>query len=156
MVSQWPTERDARLKELWLQTTPVLSAAAIGKLLGVTKSAVVGRVRRTKLPPRLSPIVRGSPRPPRVKQPTPTARVDSWRGSGKSQPPEKLKLLPLPDPGTLVVGVGGSSKHCQFIPGDPAAEQTLYCGEKPVDGRSYCPYHLKACSVKPLPHKERI
>src|SRR5947207_3115517 len=51
----WPAEKDARLIELWADKT--LSASEIGgRMGGLTKNAILGRVHRLRLPPRPSPI----------------------------------------------------------------------------------------------------
>lgn len=69
----WTEERIALLKKLWAEG---YSASRIGKELGVSKNAVVGKAHRIKLPPRPSPIKR---------QPT-------KRAKGKSTPPQPEAL----------------------------------------------------------------
>lgn len=59
-IVTWTDERIEQLRKLWDQG---LSASAIGKQLGVSKNAVVGKAHRLKLPPRPSPIRKGT-RPP--------------------------------------------------------------------------------------------
>src|ERR1700682_1335289 len=44
----WPPERDAALMQLWADRG--LSAAEIGRRLGISKNAVVGRSHRLRLP----------------------------------------------------------------------------------------------------------
>lgn len=55
MALEWTEERIAQLTELWSQD---LSTAEIGKKLGITKNAVVGKAHRLGLPKRQSPIRR--------------------------------------------------------------------------------------------------
>ncbi len=50
---EWTEETIARLRELWEQG---LSTAEIGRTLGFTKNAVVGKAHRLQLPARPSPI----------------------------------------------------------------------------------------------------
>ena len=52
----WNEERIDALKRLW---GAGYSASAIGKMIGVSKNAVVGKAHRLKLPARPSPIKRG-------------------------------------------------------------------------------------------------
>lgn len=52
--STWTPPRDAQLAALWADGT--LSATMIGRRLGITKNAVVGRAHRLRLPSRPSPI----------------------------------------------------------------------------------------------------
>ena len=49
----WTPERDAQLRSLW---DAGISGTDIGKRMGITKSAAIGRVHRLKLKPRVSPI----------------------------------------------------------------------------------------------------
>jgi GcrA cell cycle regulator len=49
----WTAERDAQLRSLW---DAGISGTEIGKRMGITKSAAIGRVHRLKLAPRVSPI----------------------------------------------------------------------------------------------------
>ena len=51
--SPWTDARDAQLRALW---DAGLSGTEIGKHMGITKSAAIGRVHRLKLAPRVSPI----------------------------------------------------------------------------------------------------
>lgn len=55
----WTPERTARLRDLWPDVS--LSAADIGRELGVSKGAVVSKVRRLGLPARSSPLSSASP-----------------------------------------------------------------------------------------------
>lgn len=51
--SPWTPERDAQLRALW---DDGMSGTEIGKRMGVSKSAAIGRAHRLKLAPRVSPI----------------------------------------------------------------------------------------------------
>ena len=59
-IVTWTDDRIDQLRKLWDQG---LSASAIGRQLGVSKNAVVGKAHRLKLPARPSPIRKGA-RPP--------------------------------------------------------------------------------------------
>lgn len=66
---EWPEQRIAKLKELWPDKS--LSTAEIGRRLGVSKSAAIGKAHRLDLPGRESPI-----KPRRHgKTPEPTRRA---------------------------------------------------------------------------------
>ena len=60
MESIWTPERITQLSQLWKDG---LSTAEIGRRIGVTKNAVVGKAHRLLLTPRPSPLL---PRPPRL------------------------------------------------------------------------------------------
>ena len=61
----WTEDQIDQLKELWGEG---LSTSEIGRKLGVTKNAVVGKAHRLGLPPRPSPIKRavGAKRPQQI------------------------------------------------------------------------------------------
>jgi len=58
MSGDWSFERIALLRELWDEG---LSTAGIGRRLGISKNAVIGKAHRLKLTRRPSPVVRHSP-----------------------------------------------------------------------------------------------
>ena len=64
----WNDENVKKLKELWDQGLPT---AQIGKLLGFTKNAVVGKAHRIGLERRPSPIRRTAVKPDRKKARSP-------------------------------------------------------------------------------------
>ena len=64
----WNDDNVLRLKELWDQGLPT---AQIGKLLGFTKNAVVGKAHRIGLERRPSPIRRTAVKPDRKKARSP-------------------------------------------------------------------------------------
>ena len=64
----WNESNVSRLKELWDQG---LQTAQIGKLLGFTKNAVVGKAHRIGLERRPSPIRRTAVKPDRKKARSP-------------------------------------------------------------------------------------
>jgi GcrA cell cycle regulator len=55
----WPDERVRQLRLLWV-VEPRLSTSEIGRRLGVSKNAVVGKAHRLDLPARPSPIRRST------------------------------------------------------------------------------------------------
>ena len=156
MQSPWNEERDNRLRQLWERGD---TCTEIGNALGTTKSAITGRARRLKLTPRPSPL-RDKPTLPKPKPaPKPKgARVTQWRRTGPTAPPMRMPEHPVV-PAELKKGVGGSRRYCQFIPGDPAGEHTLYCGDLPYENAPYCPRHMLVCytprpaNKKVLPHE---
>ena len=52
---EWNEETIARLRALWAEG---LSTAEIGRRMGISKNAVVGKAHRLNLPARASPIRR--------------------------------------------------------------------------------------------------
>src|SRR6185437_15466397 len=83
--SPWP-ERDPELRALWAEG---LLASEIGRRLGVSKDAAIGRVHRLNLPSRPSPL-----RPPSVK-PAPRPRAAL---KGSTLPPLSIQRAPPKKP----------------------------------------------------------
>ena len=83
----WNDSNVARLKELWDQGLPT---AQIGKLLGFTKNAVVGKAHRIGLERRPSPIRRTAVKPDRKKARSPIVPTLKFETS-KEEPKETAK-----------------------------------------------------------------
>ena len=75
MDSVWTPERVEQLGSLWSEG---LSTAEIGRRLGLSKNAVVGKAHRLCLPPRPSPV-KYRPAPP---QPEPRPVIVDFPGQG--------------------------------------------------------------------------
>ncbi len=112
----WTPERIAELQKLWQEG---LSTAEIGRQLGISKNAVVGKAHRLGLSSRPSPIRRN--------------------GKGES-PKSKPRLVTLED---LTAGM------CRWPFGDPGDEDFHFCGKKAVQGKPYCADHAAKAYVQP-------
>jgi len=55
----WTKEQVDQLKALWGDKTPI---SEIGRLMGISRNAVVGKAHRLHLEPRPSPIIRNKRR----------------------------------------------------------------------------------------------
>ena len=74
-------------------------------------------------------------------------RSSQWGATGVTESAPKtdpVHYTYAADPTTLRSDVGGSRRHCQFIPGSPAGARTLYCA-KPVHMGAYCLEHAAIC-----------
>ncbi len=118
--SVWNEARVSQLVQLWQAG---LSTAEIGRQLGISKNAVVGKAHRLDLPARPSPIRNPVPRVrPEVRRPTPT--------------PAEPRLAPLH---------GGPP--CQWPHGHPGQEGFHFCGQPSLPGKPYCPEHAARAYV---------
>lgn len=119
----WTEERVAELIRLWQAGH---SASAIGKMLGVSKNAVVGKAHRMQLPSRPSPI----------KQSTIPRRV-----SKPAQPVTKTVVTrPAPPPRRIVRHAKGG-RSCSWPIGDPGDPDFHFCGAPALEGKPYCEEH---------------
>lgn len=167
-IVTWTDERIDQLKKLWDQG---LSASVIGKQLGVSKNAVVGKAHRLKLPPRPSPIRKGTRPPvrrmavlakplpapvslePAGAEPAPSAaaRLDPPRAAAPAERPRFERGLPGVPPVAQSPRAGAfkpatrkasaGGRSCLWPIGDPGAPDFHFCGAEAVPGKSYCAEH---------------
>ncbi|MBM3568163.1 MAG: global cell cycle regulator GcrA-like protein [Alphaproteobacteria bacterium] len=126
--SIWTTEKVDQLKGLWQEG---LSTAEIGRRLGITKNAVVGKAHRMNLPARPSPVKRRSE--PRIMAPQP--------------PQPQIAMTPMPAPPNFV------GPKCQWPIGHPREPGFRFCGAPSAQGRPYCPAHA-SIAYRPANVKE--
>lgn len=118
----WTNERIGELTRLW---DIGHSASHIGKVLGVSKNAVVGKAHRLKLAARPSPIKRGEAKPqPRQALNTPKPSADAA---------PRAVLRP--------VRRTSNGPSCLWPIGDPSREDFHFCGDSAVEGKPYCEAH---------------
>jgi GcrA cell cycle regulator len=146
---EWSDTIIAELRNLW---TEGLSTAEIGRRLGISKNAVVGKAHRLELSPRPSPIRRQegasaappvpravgptlAPLPTRVAPPAattaPVAKVVA--------PPRRLAAVATP-----VVRVSA----CCWPIGEPGKPSFHFCDDVAVQGKPYCAAHAALAYVK--------
>lgn len=158
----WTPERIERLRVLWLQERPQISAVAIGKLLGVSKNSVVGKAHRLKLPARPSPIRPAKAKPlqrrtqavglpvPHAEPPERPLAPAPEKNIGHAPVPTRRRIASLPQkPGP------SPFRTCQWIAKEhgPFTDADK-CGAGTVAGSSYCAEH-RARSITGVLAKER-
>jgi len=110
-----------------------LTARAIGDIIGTTRAAVLGKVRRMGLPMRIEPVTK-APALPQSTIPNPT--------NERRFTAEPLARL--------------SRGDCKYPIGDPGDEDFAFCGE-PNDGKHpYCAPHsaLTYTTSKPVKFRD--
>ena len=142
---EWTPEQISELTRLWAEG---LTTSEIGKRLGISKNAVVGKAHRLHLSARPSPIKRtgprpavfrtavrlpGAPRPPRVRP----------AHAGPSQPRQASQ--PARWTGEL------SNYICKWPIGHPGEEDFHFCVERALVGKPYCAEHCALAFVKVKP-----
>lgn len=139
--SIWPGA-DERLTALWLDG---MKTAAIARVLGVSKSAVVGRAHRIDLPERPSPIIRRDPNAPRATAP----RVH--RAKRPTLPPLSTPAPPAPPPPVVWIRPRGK---CQWPTDEPGSKGFRFCDDSTEPGKSYCEDHCKLAYVRVRDRRE--
>lgn len=113
----WTAEKIKLLKKLWLKGK---STIEIGKELGMSKNAVVGKVHRLELASRPSPIKKNQ------------KQSDQKQKTSKNQiKQDKVSLMDL------------KLNSCRWPMGDPKDEDFHFCGADTVTGKPYCSEHCK-------------
>ena len=131
----WTNERVEELKRLWDEG---LTTCEIGKALGVSKNAVVGKAHRLGLQGRPSPIHRQEDESTALVETAEKKEVSTKRSSAKvakktAEP--KAKLFTVNDL---------TSSSCRWPEGDPKDPDFHFCGKEALAGKPYC---LEHCAV---------
>jgi GcrA cell cycle regulator len=157
----WNDERVEALKKLWADG---LSASQIaGRLGGVTRNAVIGKVHRLGLAGRAT-TSRMKTRVPRVRSAQAAKRL---MGMGRTRPAgapnSPLKTLYLSDtepyvqPAEELVIPLNERKYiqtltescCRWPIGDPQQPDFHFCGRKKIPGLPYCEVHARRAFQPP-------
>ena len=131
----WTDAMIARLRALWADGH---STAEIGRRMGISKNAVVGKAHRLQLAGRQSPVKRGGqpPAPKRVAKGQPT--VAAAREGGAPLAPAAVATAPRVGPGT----------PCCWPIGTPGRPDFRFCDEPAIVGKPYCQPHAELAYVK--------
>ncbi len=151
----WTDDVISRLKALWAEG---LSTAEIGRRMGVSKNAVVGKAHRLCLEARPSPIRRGVPgeQPKRaaVKRVTgPTLPTMDVEAPMVEPPPREAPPPPAPVVAAPVLRAvkrigGGRLVACCWPIGEPGTRTFRFCDDESLPGKPYCRTHAALAYVK--------
>ena len=152
---EWTDEVIDRLKALWLEGH---STAEIGRRMGISKNAVVGKAHRLVLEGRPSPIRRGPsgerPRRSCVKRVTgptlPTMAAPVARDAvpaTASLPPSPPAPSPSPLRAVRTTG-GGRLMPCCWPIGEPGTRSFKFCDDESLPGKPYCSSHAALAYVR--------
>lgn len=142
---EWREDIIDRLKSLW---TEGLATAEIGRRLGISKNAVVGKAHRLGLASRPSPIRRGNAYeaqrrvPRRVRGPTlpplpsPTVAVVPPPTSEPARRPMELARSPR------------RLSACCWPIGEPGTAGFRFCNAEALAGKPYCAEHAQIAYVR--------
>ena len=144
----WNDDNVTRLRDLWDQGLPT---AQIGKLLGFTKNAVVGKAHRIGLERRPSPIRRTAVKPDRKKARSPV--IPKLNFENKSVEQEEVRT-PIQVFHTSVKNLLSTSnkRRCEWPEGHPEESEFHFCGKERFGDKPYCLDHCAVAYV--IPEKE--
>lgn len=156
---EWNDEIIARLRGLWSEG---LSTAEIGRRMGISKNAVVGKAHRLNLPARPSPIRREaaeSDAPARVAAPRrltgptlpplPVAAAAAPAAVVAPQPVAR-PMAPAARPVAVRAVPVRSSRlaSCCWPIGEPGTKSFHFCDAEALSGKPYCAAHAQLAYVK--------
>ena len=153
----WTEETIAHLRALWDEG---LSTAEVGRRMGLSKNAIIGKARRLRLTPRQSPIrAKGSGSRPR--------NHGQARTHGPSLPPLRSVAdipapprppIPAPAPpkpaDPVFVRRVGRDPCCWPI-GEPGTRSFRTCDGPAKPGKPYCAEHAEAAYVPTKSARDR-
>ena len=146
----WNDTNVARLKELWDQGLPT---AQIGKLLGFTKNAVVGKAHRIGLERRPSPIRRTAVKPDRKKARSPIVPTLNFEAS-KEETKETPKHQAF-QPAVKNLFKSQTKRTCEWPEGHPDESDFKFCGKDRFEDKPYCIDHCAVAYVIPEKEEEK-
>ncbi len=152
----WTEEAAARLRTLWAEGH---STAEIGRRMGTSKNAIIGKAHRLRLPPRSSPIrekgtgAARKPAAPRVRRvslpPLPAAVAGSVPAS-KAQSAQARPSPPPPEAQPATVFRPLAARHpCCWPFGEPGTREYRTCDGPSLPGKPYCAEHAGIAYVTP-------
>ena len=141
----WNETNVARLKELWDQGLPT---AQIGKLLGFTKNAVVGKAHRIGLERRPSPIRRTAVKPDRKKARSPIVPKLNFEIS-KEEVKETTRPQQNFQPAVKNLFANHTKRGCEWPEGHPDESDFKFCGKDRFEDKPYCLDHCAVAYVIP-------
>ena len=146
----WDDTNVSRLKELWDQGLPT---AQIGKLIGFTKNAVVGKAHRIGLERRPSPIRRTSVKPDRKKARSPVMPKLNFENNpiANTNSVSEMKTF---QPSIKNVFMANARRGCEWPEGHPDEPKFHFCNKERFEDKPYCLDHCAVAYV--IPEKEEF
>ena len=145
-AEEWTPDRIKILIAHWEEGLPT---SEIGRRLGVTKNAVVGKVHRLGLKKRQSPIRQSSSTSAQPKKAKPTAARPM--ADHVARPTAKT---PVPT-GEVVSLEELTSSMCCWPEGEPGTEDFYFCGQPSISEKPYCEAHCARAYVKVSKDKKK-
>ncbi|MBV8914261.1 MAG: GcrA cell cycle regulator [Acetobacteraceae bacterium] len=134
----WNDDKLLRLRRLWAEG---LSTAEIGRGMGVSKNAVVGKVHRLHLPARASPIRTCVDRKPDRPRRAPRLTLRGLQPPIPSTTSQVVRPHPAPPIWRAREPMKLGAARCCWPIGHPGTPEFRFCGDANAVGYPYCPDH---------------
>lgn len=167
----WNDENIGRLRQFWADGH---STAEIGRRMGVSKNAVVGKAHRLDLPARPSPIRRLVASASLPRSPVPRRAIGPTLPALASEP--AIVVVPPAPPAATVASVVRASalprpevtapalravatRTARLVPccwpiGEPGTKSFRFCDADASSGKPYCAEHAQIAYVKVRDRRE--
>ena len=152
----WNDEAVGRLRSLWSEGH---STAEIGRRLGISKSAVVGKVHRLDLPARPSPVRQANLTGARPLQPrAPVPKLATIMSAPLATPlpgtPDAVTRADATPSQPAPARRGtGCSRPCCWPIGHPGTPTFRFCGNPAAAAKPYCAEHA-SIAYRPVAHRD--
>ncbi len=142
---EWTSERIKVLMGLWEEGLPT---SEIGRRLGVTKNAVVGKVHRLGLKKRQSPIRQASSGTTVVKKVRAKVGAETLAEKPQTAPVRPAAMKTVRSRGEVVRLEELTSAMCCWPEGEPGTAEFHFCGKPSLAEKPYCVEHCERAYVK--------
>ncbi|WP_343893401.1 GcrA family cell cycle regulator [Craurococcus roseus] len=157
---EWTAKSIDLLRALWAEGH---STAEIGRRMGVTKNAIVGKAHRLDLPARPSPIRKleglGVPSSAPRRKPAAAAHdaAPAIAAAAARAVPQAPQPQPVPRPSAAPAPVvsaqvshfpRASLRSCCWPIGEPGQREFRFCGCEAAPGKPYCAEHAAIAYVR--------
>ena len=148
----WNDDNVSRLRDLWDQGLPT---SQIGKLLGFTKNAVVGKAHRIGLERRPSPIRRTAVKPDRKKARSPVIPKLNFENKFVEQKEIETNTK-IFRPTEKNLFYNNIKRGCEWPEGHPDESEFRFCGKERFEDKPYCLDHCAVAYVIPEKEEDKI
>ena len=139
-MTTWTPERIATVTRLWDEG---LTTAEIGRAIGMSKNAIVGKAHRLQLPPRPSPIRQGKSTPSAPKA-----------ANGRKPAAAPVVVMSQVRPRAPVSHPVVGNAACKWPIGHPDEPGFHFCSEHALLGKPYCMEHYRRAYVVAKPRSD--
>ena len=136
---------DATIKRMEKHWANGLSGSQIAKLLGTTRSAVLGKARRMGLPPRKFNLGY------RITRKAINDNLYKTKYTVKLIKPKRNIVLAFRTTSDAVMAL--KDNICKYPHGEPGKPNFRFCLKPVARGSIYCPEHKELCFQPPLPRR---
>jgi len=133
-----------------------LPTAQIGKLLGFTKNAVVGKAHRIGLERRPSPIRRTAVKPDRKKARSPVMPRLNFESTNpkeilnsENEESQSHQINPSFQPSVKSLFGSSNKRGCEWPEGDPDEPGFHFCEKERFEDKPYCLDHCAVAYIVP-------